>query len=327
MRVTPTCDSINSLCISDAANIQKAPDIVFGGGTYFTVWSDARGGTYMIFGARVTTSGNVVDPGGIAISNGSGDLPSVDFDGSRFFVVWSWATTIRGTFVTTGGAPQDSVKIASGTAAVYSPNIAFDGTNYLVLWLAWTGSGYEILGQLVSPSGVLVGPRFTVAATNVALKPGLSFDGTHYVITWTQSNDIYARQYDTSGSPLGPAFPVSTHSDIQFYGDVASGTDRYLFVWAQSTTSGYDIYGNIDVVIGITEQNTYAERSGSIKSALITDYMYFNNPINQRINVFDINGRCIGTTRNNKFDCRHLAPGVYFTQIDEKITGKVIKVR
>ena len=99
---------------------------------------------------------------------------------------------------------------------------------------------------------------------------------------------------------------------MQFYCDVASGADRYLFAWAQSTTSGYDVYGNIDVVIGITEQNTYAERSCSIKSSLITDYMYFNNPINQRINVFD---------------CRHLAPGVYFTQIDEKITGKVIKVR
>jgi hypothetical protein len=108
---------------------------------------------------------------------------------------------------------------------------------------------------------------------------------------------------------------------------VASGVDRYLFVWAQSTISGYDTYGNIDVVIGITEQNTYAERSCSIKSSLITDYMYFDNPINQRINVFDINGRCIGATRNNKFDCRYLAPGVYFAQIDGNITKKVIKVR
>ncbi len=327
MRVTPSCDSINSICVSDASGIQKSPDVIFGGGSYFTVWSDARGGSNMIFGARVAPSGTVVDTAGIAISTSSGDTPVVEFDGSRFFVVWSSMITIKGMFVTTGGAPQDSVTVSSGFATRYAPNIAFDGIDYLVVWVEWVSTTYEVCGQFVSPAGALIGSKFSIGTTSLASKPGISFDGTNYIITWTLSNDIWARQYDTSGAPLGPAFLVSNHPDNQYFPDVAAGANRYLFVWTQYGTSGFDVYGNVDVVVGAEEKQIHDFQRCRLRTLFVTNYLHVDYTEERKIAIFDINGKQVISTTHNKIDCRNLASGVYFVKIPGCERFKFIRIK
>lgn len=326
MRVTPSCDSINSLCISDATGIQQVPDIAYGGGTYLVVWSDMRGGSSIIFGARVSPSGTLLDPSGIAFSPISCEMPAIEFDGSRFLVVWGRSSNIEGVFVTTGGGTQETVAIATGSTILYSPNIAFDGVNYLVVWLQWNGSAYDMVGQRVSASGTLVGPQIAIGATLLSSKPGLSFDGVNYIISWTESFDIYARKYTPSGAPTGPAFPVSTHDDVQLFNDVCSGANRYLFIWAQ-ITGAYDIYGNVDIAIGINEEDSDVTPAAIIISNVITDQICFDNPDYHLIKLYDSKGCLIGQTTGNRFNSHDLAPGVYFIRVEDKPAGKIIKIR
>jgi hypothetical protein len=316
VRVTPACDTVNSIVVNDVFGIQRDPAIVFGAGVHFVVWGDARAGDSWIFGARVTPDGTVLDPNGIAISLASGDAPAIEFDGSRFFVVWSSTSSIEGAFCSTGGAPEQHVTINATGTALYAPTIAFDGINYLVAWVQWTGSGYEIRGQQVSQSGTLIGPYFTVGATSIAIKSGLCFDGNYHCFAWTESNDIWARQYTTSAIPVGPAFSVSHNPDAQLFCDVAAGASNYLFTWGQIVTGDYDVYGNVDIAIGVSERQQ-ADISRNPLPTIVNKSLL--EVWSKKCKIYDIEGRQIRNTNP--------APGVYFIEADSILTYKVIMIK
>lgn len=67
-------------------------NISFDGRNYLVVWSGAvNGGSYDIYGARVTPAGVVLDPHGLNICSSPNDQvsPAVGFDGDNYNVVWS----------------------------------------------------------------------------------------------------------------------------------------------------------------------------------------------------------------------------------------------
>ncbi len=330
MRVTPGCDSINTICINAYPGIQSGPAIAFGGGNYFTIWRDSRDGpgNYIVYGARITTAGVVLDPAGIPLSPYSVALsPTIEFDGSRFLVVWDHSNGLTGRFTDTNGVPQDdTVRIASGSA--YAPNIAFDGVNYFIIWLGYTGSNYAISGQFVSITGTLVGDTILISTATSYMsyyKPGISFDGTNYIITWSSpdDNNIWTRIYDTSGTPGGSAFLLSSQPVGQQVPDVASGIERYLVTWEQN----HDIYGNLDFIIGVKENNTYNPEFCCLKTSFVKDYLQIENSENRKITIFDIYGRRIGSTLNGRFDCRNLASGIYFAEVFSVKRFKFVKIK
>lgn len=72
--------------LQGAAGDQLHVAVAFDGSNYLVVWEDHRSSGSDIYGARVTPAGTVLDPGGIAISAGSGDQinPAAAFDGTNF---------------------------------------------------------------------------------------------------------------------------------------------------------------------------------------------------------------------------------------------------
>jgi hypothetical protein len=69
-----------------ATGDQFLPQIAYGGGNYFVVWSS--GGSWL--GSRVTPSGTVLDPAGITLTT-SGNSATVAYQGSGFLTVWTEA--------------------------------------------------------------------------------------------------------------------------------------------------------------------------------------------------------------------------------------------
>src|SRR5688572_15848627 len=72
---------------------QEEPSIAAHGNGYFVVWADKRNyssSEYDIYGARISSSGELLDPGGIPICTDPGrqTSPRVAFDGERYLVVW-----------------------------------------------------------------------------------------------------------------------------------------------------------------------------------------------------------------------------------------------
>jgi hypothetical protein len=92
-RVTPGGEVLDpsGLLISDAAFYRGSPALAFDGTNYLVAWQDFRRGyAYHIYGARVTPGGQVLDPVGFQVSEGSNDAhsPALGFDGTNYLVAW-----------------------------------------------------------------------------------------------------------------------------------------------------------------------------------------------------------------------------------------------
>ncbi len=75
---------------TDTAN-QYYTATIFANNQYYVFWADYRyygsTGLYALFGARVTTTGNVLDPNGKCLFNRQAAYePRVAFDGTNFLV-------------------------------------------------------------------------------------------------------------------------------------------------------------------------------------------------------------------------------------------------
>jgi len=256
-----------------AACYQCFPTVAFDGTNYLVVWQDHRRYT-QICGARVTPSGSVLDPGGIAISKASSteSSPSVAFDGSNYLVVWSdWRNNpgppypnadIYGARVDPAGAILDTDGIAISTAPYDQniPTVAFDGSNYLVVWKDYRDvpswpyypDTCDIYGARVDPSGVVLDTAGIAISTGAAnkLNPSVAFNGTSYLVVWSDNRndsdyDIYGARVDPSGVVLDAAgIAISTATDRQLRPSVAFNGTNFLVVWEHEQAKiSYDIYG------------------------------------------------------------------------------------
>ncbi|NWG28524.1 MAG: T9SS type A sorting domain-containing protein [Ignavibacteriaceae bacterium] len=163
----------NGIVISNASGDQEDPRISFDGTNYLVVWDDDRSGVDDVYGARVTTSGTVLDPNGIPIStaNDQQEYASVVFNGTNFFVAWddyrnySDTADVYCAKVTTGGAVFQETALVSGWGNQFYTSLAHgSGSQVLLAFNGWTSDyqgltvdKYRVWGKFVSdPSDVFI---------------------------------------------------------------------------------------------------------------------------------------------------------------------------
>ncbi len=286
------------IAISTALDDQSLPSITFDGTNYFVVWEDqCSGPTRNIYGARVSPTGTVLDPGGIVISNTEEHSwdPTVAFDGTNYFVVWQETVSsgnqgdIYGARVSQSGVVLDSVAIAvsADTCLQDCPSIAFDGTNYLVVW--WdrrSGTNCDIYGARVSQTGVVLdsaGIAIITALDDQSL-PSITFDGTNYFVVWEDqrsapNHNIYGARVSQTGTVLDSAgITISTVS----HGRVPCalfGSTNYFVVWQDLRRypdytgtihwGQYDIYG-----ARVSQSGVLLDSAGIAISTAMKDQCY-----------------------------------------------------
>ncbi|MBN1695018.1 T9SS type A sorting domain-containing protein [candidate division WOR-3 bacterium] len=264
-RVTPNGNVLNpaGIAICTAAEYQFFPDVSFDGTNYMVVWQDQRNGAYDIYGTRVNQSGVVKEPSGILISDADDDQnrPSIDFDGTNYFVAWddgrtSSAFDIYGTRIDTGGNVLNASGIAISTATDIqsSPSVSFDGTNYLVTWHdRRDGSDYDIYGARVNTSGVVHEPTgIHISGLDVQqLTPTVVSYSGQWLVAWRDNRnggytDIYGSRISASGTVTDTdGILIASSAQAQGKPAVSSDGTNYLVVWEENRGGGppFDIYG------------------------------------------------------------------------------------
>jgi PASTA domain-containing protein len=271
-RVSPagTVLDVGGFPISTAADVQDYSAAAFDadGGNYLVTWTSG-GFPTDVYAARVTSSGSVLDPDGIAVSTNSAEqsLPDVAFCGGNYFVVWNdernATADIYGARVTPAGTVLDPSGIAVSTAPgdEWAPKLASDGTEYLVAWMNDpTGSAWEVEGARVACDGsVLDSSPITVsAAASSPLTPAVGFGDSTFMVAWADQGSAggaYAARVSTAGLVLDPnGIPISTsgagHPSIAFDGA------NYLVGWERSgaSSSRLDLYAaRVDTSGGVLD--------------------------------------------------------------------------
>ncbi len=275
-RITPggTVLDPSGFLVSYSGATQGDPSLAYNGTDYLVAWEDSRNGSMDIYAARVTSSGTVLDPGGIAVStDGSAQYPpAVTFNGDDYVIVWSdyrnTNTDIYGARVSVTGTVLDpaGIPVISAPNPQTAPACASDGVNCLAAcWDYRTIHNYNIVGARIAQDGTVLDEDGIMLSTSAYWQEHVSIasDGDNFLLVWedtrdSDSSDIYGMRIDQDGTVLDPeGIPISTADGRQRYPAVTfNGTD-YFVIWDDSRNNDEDIYGT-----RVTTDGTVLDQAG-----------------------------------------------------------------
>jgi hypothetical protein len=329
-----------------APDDQVEPSVAAGSNGYFVVWADKRNfanSEYDIYGARVSRSGESLDPEGIPICTDSGQqtFPRVAFNGTEFLVVWederesdtnSVLFQIYGARVTMDGRVLDTngFKITANQTNRTGPAVASDGNGFFAVWVEWnslSNSIADISGSAISADGVVANPEgiSLVQAPQWQTDPRIAFANGEYLVTYVDSSQIRGLRIDTNGTPLSSSFGISSQTANDRHGLASNGRD-YFEVWGDDRNSppgvGYPhVYGTLILSNGvvlnpggvpISTNGYYAERPkiASDGQDFVAVWEESNDPANAMIDVYAAQLTANGQVGNPARIAVNRSPGV-----------------
>ncbi len=248
-----------AIAVTTDAAADVEPSVAYNGTHYLVVWTRDPGTSADIIAARVSTTGVVLDNGGIVVSSASGEQsrPTVAALGSDFLVAWQDKRTgsfvILGGRVDTDGALRDGAPLLIGVASgdQQSPVASSDGSNWMVAWTDRRAGGYDLYGARVDPDGVILESAGIPISTTVSaeLEPAIGFGGGQYLVAWyrnSSGDEIYATRISTGGAVLDSAgIRLTTLGGIQNRPAVAWDGSAFMVAWQNSASTsapGDDLY-------------------------------------------------------------------------------------
>jgi len=152
--------------------------------------------------------------------------------------------------------PEFTISTAAGSQSY--PIITYDpvAKRFFVIWADSRSGSADIYGQLVSPTGSLIGGDFSVSvAASNQYRPSLAYDAVtqQFLVAWDDDRsgdfrDIYGQLISSTGTLIGGEFTICTENMYQYLPSVAYDpvSQHFLVVWEDYRSfSSYDIYGQL----------------------------------------------------------------------------------
>jgi hypothetical protein len=244
----------NPILVSTASAAASQPAVGFDGTDFVVVWADERN-SRTVFGARLSPSGTLRDPGGFEI--GGGWFPGIGCGGGQCLV--SSVDYVGDDRVLVnrvrGGASLDAggIQISQGTPIGPGGSVACNGAG--LCWVAWADGGSagsadpDILAVRVDANGTPLDstPVVVCDAPGWQEVPAIGFDGERWIVAWHDhrngpAGEIYATRLDHAGAVLdGTGFPLGTSGWDQDLPAVVYDGTQWIVAWADQGSGGYDI--------------------------------------------------------------------------------------
>ena len=242
------------LTLSTTATDQIRPAVAGDGSTFMVVWQDARGGGGTgndIYGTRVSSTGTIFNPTGLAISTDASEqtAPALAAATSGFLAVWQddrngGGSDVYGARISNIGTVLDAGGIAVSTdgSDQLSPTVASHGTNYLVAWTDDRSSGETGLdiyaGRVLGDGATPDGDGFAVCTVlRDQFNPALAAGPSGYVLAWqdqrgtSTGNEVYTARVGTNGVVLDVSgVPMPGSGEVSAPALAGGGAGRFLLV-------------------------------------------------------------------------------------------------
>ncbi|HMY18814.1 MAG TPA: hypothetical protein PKA58_20945, partial [Polyangium sp.] len=310
----------SSTLLSRQANSERNPKIAYNGTNWLVVWEDYRAVTDAdIYGARISNTGTVLDPSGIAISTVTGTsqfAPSVAANGADWLVAWRDGRPgpslddVYGARISSTGMVLDPMGIPINTAAnvQYQTAVAADGTNWFVVWRDLGST--EIRGSRVTTSGTVLDSAGVQISTGGGSVPAIAYNGTNYLVSWTKptnSNDIFASRITPAGVVLDGgalAIPVSAVvGAAEGNSAIASNGTDWFVAWNDVTDvrgARVNAAGTVLDVVGIGISSATNTQTRPTVGWDGTQYWVVWQDDRTTVNFFDLYGARVSSTGTNK---------------------------
>ena len=243
-----------------APGIENTVAIAAGTDSYLIVWQQYGPARWDVYGARVSFSGQVLDPAGFLITPPSGSrgpsyfgfpeelIPAVAWDGHNFLVIWDdprdlWTYAVYGARVSPDGVvlDPDGIVIGRGPLRTEEPGVAYagrpalawNGENYLAVWEHFDSPA--ISGARLTPEGTVLDPDPIPISVGGDAKrfPSAAWDGGNFLVVWESGADIAAARVSPDGVVLDPSgVAVSSAEGQQSRPAVSSDGAGSLVVWS-----------------------------------------------------------------------------------------------
>ena len=240
---------------------EEDPVAAWGKNSYLTVWQSTRNESSQIFGARLSSSGQLLQRESFPISLSPRDqlFPAISFGADCYLIVWqdlrggkNWE--IYGARIGPDGKRLDSADLPIGTGPGNRkhPAVSWNGRDFLAVWMEERpGTGWDIAGKRISSSGAIVAQDEIAVSVSPGdqTSPAIGLLQKNFLVVWSDNrsgnSDIYGARIDPSGNNLDPAgFAISTAPDEQINPAVASNGNTADVVWADRRKGEvYAVYG------------------------------------------------------------------------------------
>ncbi len=168
-----------------------ASDVGYDGTNFFVIWREDSTDTE-VRGRFVSPAGVLGNEISINASAAPSDNPmSLAFDGTNYLVVWNDEVGGVGTYTwdvfgqrvsPTGTLIGGVVTISNEPGPQMATSVAYDGTNYLVVWMDMNGVDWNMYGQYLNTSGVLLGSKITISNDATNQMGGAGFANGKYLV-------------------------------------------------------------------------------------------------------------------------------------------------
>ncbi len=186
----------------------------FDGTNFLLVWADVRSGAPDIYGARISLTGELRDPGAFPISTAPDEqsVPDVAFNGTSFLVTWNDhragdAWHIYAARVSTTGTVLDpnGLVLSGGPTGTqkFVPSVDCVGAECLVIWSERRpNTSWDILGVTVNALGVVTsaGDQVISTVSQGQFVPELTREGTGFFAAWSDQRS--AADFGIYGTPV-----------------------------------------------------------------------------------------------------------------------------
>ncbi len=204
--------------------------VVWDGTNWKITWT--HNGTLYL--ARVNSAGQVLDPGGVAVSGPSGGNAAATSTGG-VQLIWEQYTT-ENNVVSANIAPDNSAG-TNQTLSLGSPmqiwaDTAVGSNGYMVVFQSQTATAHRIMAQPLDGDGnPLTTEPIQLASGPILNGPGaptIAWNGSLYLAAWSIGNNVFAQRIQQDGTLVDAApFVVMTGFGTT---DVAALGDLFLVV-------------------------------------------------------------------------------------------------